>query len=769
MAVLADISVDWRQTPRLITVAAPRTAVSVQDLYDTLRDLEDEPVNLGYNSIISAGGKEPLGAGQSVGITASLLNAVIKFEDRGVATVCKVEGGNIVAFDIDGLQVDPVVYSINVLAFIAQSSSATINDVSLTQRLQHLIAAQDETHSPYGDFFYWDPVNGNDTHDGLLPETARATFASIHDNLCSGYTRDTVVLLARDLSGSTIINERLIITKNHVLLHGPGRFACIRGLDDAADTIVIDGAIGVEIDSVRVQTGPGPIARNAVHVTNGSNHTKLSNIYMDVRPGEYITGDAVVIDGGTHHIIDNLFIEGPAGNGIKIADSHATRIERCKILGPGVSGIQISSTTPGDTTNVTLNDNVIQQATVFDVVIDAGVESTAIRFLNDVTDASSILDNGTDTQWERLNQANFSAFRTWEEIGGAHLTPGTVGFNAAAMSYMGAINIDTGNGSAGTEFGTNGTVGNPVNNLADAAALDAILKSRTYRLRGNITLLSAHDDWTFLGTGTETNIAFNGQDVQDSFFDGCELSGDAANSHIHAHDCTLDGLTNFSGIFGNCRLRNSLSLAAATTMFSHCVSYVPGGGTPSLDVQGAGRSFHFRAYSGGIEIRNMSDAGNAGSVELIAGQVVLAATCTNTVPDNALAIRGTGKLTNLGTIVPNTDSLLNNASLQTPEIIQSWTRAVSGGSKMKAMVALELGGQVISLPGTATLDVTVRDSSGVAVITQAGIAPNLAGYFELTEDPFTPSAGVNLASFATITNGTDVYTGLTPISFPEFS
>lgn len=769
MAVLSTIAVDWAQSPRLITVAAPVTSVSVQDLYDTLRDAEDEPVNMGFTHLISAGGKEVLDAalGSAVGITATLLNAVIKFEDRGSPTVCKISGGNIVAQDINTDPIDPIVFSTNVLAFVAQSSSATINDVSLTARLQHLLAGQDETHSPYGEVYYWDPVNGDDTADALLPSSARSTFASIHDDLCTGYTRDSVILLARDPSGTTIINETLVITKNHVLLSGPGRFACIRGADDSADTIVVDGAIGVEIDSIRVQTGPGPTAREAISVKNGSQHCKLSNLYLDVEPGEQITGAAIKIVGGSHHIIDNLFIQGATDDGVRLEDVTASRIERCKIFLSGADGIHLLATNPGDTGHVTLNDNVIQHSVAYDLQINTGVENTAIRFLNDITDANSILDNGTDTQWERLNQAKESAFWNWEETGGAHLVPGTTGFNAAAMSYMGALNIDTANGTAGTVFGTNGTVGNPVNNVADAIVLDAILKSRVYRLRGSITLTTAHDDWSFLGTGTETVVSIGGQDVQDSFFDGCELSGNAANSHIHAHDCTLDGLTNFSGILSQCRLRNSLSLAANSTMFAHCVSYVPGaGGTPILDVQGTGRTFQLRAYSGGIRIQNMSDAGNAGTIELVAGQVILDASCT----DGDLAIRGIGSLTDnsAGTTI-NTDALLSNSNHQTPEVKQAWTRAIAGGSKMRATVALELDGQVITLPGTATLDVIVRDSAGTALIAQSGLTPNASGYFALEEDPFTPTAGVNLASFATITNGADVYQSLTPLSFPEFA
>ena len=70
-----DISVFWHLSPRLVFVADPSEEVTVQDLHDTLRDLEDEPKNMIYQSLISSAGKVKLGGGVSVGITRTLSNA----------------------------------------------------------------------------------------------------------------------------------------------------------------------------------------------------------------------------------------------------------------------------------------------------------------------------------------------------------------------------------------------------------------------------------------------------------------------------------------------------------------------------------------------------------------------------------------------------------------------------------------------------------------------------------------------------------------------
>ena len=82
MAFRSDVIVDWSVSPRIVTVQAPSTEITIQDLLDTLRELEQEMANIIFNSIISAAGKEALGGGVTVGITATLLDAQVAFEAR---------------------------------------------------------------------------------------------------------------------------------------------------------------------------------------------------------------------------------------------------------------------------------------------------------------------------------------------------------------------------------------------------------------------------------------------------------------------------------------------------------------------------------------------------------------------------------------------------------------------------------------------------------------------------------------------------------------
>ncbi len=111
MAFRSDLLVDWSVSPRIITVAAPSVEVTIQDLYDTCRELEQQIQNNIYPTLISvvkSGGKQPLGGTDQVGITMTLNDARVKFEDRAGPTwvKCEVKGGNLVAIDSVGADMD---------------------------------------------------------------------------------------------------------------------------------------------------------------------------------------------------------------------------------------------------------------------------------------------------------------------------------------------------------------------------------------------------------------------------------------------------------------------------------------------------------------------------------------------------------------------------------------------------------------------------------------------------------------------------------------
>ena len=132
MAQIAGVTVDFTVSPRIITVPAPLTEISVQDLHDTLTDIEDDLHNgMQYDRLIRSAGKEPLGGGVAVGITATLLNAKLAFAARAGPSFiqCIVSGGNLVAVDDVGANIDPIEPTAFTQIVAAASSSATSLDI----------------------------------------------------------------------------------------------------------------------------------------------------------------------------------------------------------------------------------------------------------------------------------------------------------------------------------------------------------------------------------------------------------------------------------------------------------------------------------------------------------------------------------------------------------------------------------------------------------------------------------------------------------------
>lgn len=82
MTERADVTLEYGTSPRIAEVAAPSVEFIAQDVVDTLRGGEFSFSGLPFLKLLNASGKEDLGGGVSVGITASLQDAQVAFEGR---------------------------------------------------------------------------------------------------------------------------------------------------------------------------------------------------------------------------------------------------------------------------------------------------------------------------------------------------------------------------------------------------------------------------------------------------------------------------------------------------------------------------------------------------------------------------------------------------------------------------------------------------------------------------------------------------------------
>ena len=103
MASRSDLTVEFTTSPRVAEVDAPATEITMQDLVDTLRDIESSFQGTSYDKLLNAAGKEDLGGGVSVGITVALQNLLLAFQGRTtpaqVGTVSTSVGSAIAGLD----------------------------------------------------------------------------------------------------------------------------------------------------------------------------------------------------------------------------------------------------------------------------------------------------------------------------------------------------------------------------------------------------------------------------------------------------------------------------------------------------------------------------------------------------------------------------------------------------------------------------------------------------------------------------------------------
>lgn len=82
MTTRTDVVIEYTTSPRVVEVNAPSTEMIMQDWVDTNRKLEDSFQGMAFTKLLNASGKEDLGGGVSVGITAASQDNLLSFAAR---------------------------------------------------------------------------------------------------------------------------------------------------------------------------------------------------------------------------------------------------------------------------------------------------------------------------------------------------------------------------------------------------------------------------------------------------------------------------------------------------------------------------------------------------------------------------------------------------------------------------------------------------------------------------------------------------------------
>ena len=284
----------------------------------------------------------------------------------------------------------------------------------------------------------------------------------------------------------------------------------------------------------------------------------------------------------------------------------------------------INKTGVDDAVSIDLNSGQI----ILDATVAAG--TVVCRGIGKITDNSI----GATVYSEDLLNRGSVANSVWNTDVGNHLESGSTGFVIGIGEFNGQVQIDTINGTSGTDF-PQGTAEAPVNNLTDALTIAT--------LRG-INTLYFTSDYTFINTVNIADYLFKGEGLQDTiltFESGCIV----ANCHVEHAVVTgwTTGITKYTDTllkdFGSVGLApSSINLLIEDCAFDgtitlpdnysgsvkilDCWANIVGDISPIFDLGNSTANVIIHDWSGGIKIINATQNNiisilmNAGRVEI---------------------------------------------------------------------------------------------------------------------------------------------------------
>jgi len=181
------------------------------------------------------------------------------------------------------------------------------------------------------------------------------------------------------------------------------------------------------------------------------------------------------------------------------------------------------------------------------------------------------------------------------------------------IDYGDRVFYDSVTGIAGTTYPI-GTASMPSSVIADVITLCAALNLSRIDVHGILQLLAAMEHYTFIGHCHESIadvLDLNGQDVDDSRFDNCLITGAQGGAGLVTYDaCILYNMTGFRGMAKSCSLYTPLAVSVGVSDLDHCTSLH---GVLTVTV-GAPARLSFKEFSGGMIL-----TAQTGGVALVRG------------------------------------------------------------------------------------------------------------------------------------------------------
>jgi hypothetical protein len=731
------LTIDAERSPRLIFVDSATNEVTIQGLVDELRDWEDDPgLGMVYPRIISAAGKEPLGGGVEVGITATLQNARLAFSpdptttSGGTATSASSTGQTLVdtaaTFQTDGVTVGANVTNATTGAF-----GTVLSIDSETQLTLRTLNGGTRQDFQAGDSYFVHNVVQKSVSGGNLV-AVDANGAEIDSIYPTAYTQ----VVRTSSSSATLLNQ-------FALEHGSFDGAVwvkpsspysgtsfpvgtlLQPVNNMADalTIAINEGFSVFnlLEAVTIPaTGDfsnkafrGPVSATPVTIAAGA---QVDNCDYEVLQlsgqlsGSSLLRDCLIVNVTDFNgIMENCVIAGS----VACTGSADTLFVNC------YSSVDVV-TVPTVSLGGASGPDVVFRGYVGDIRL-TDLSRAAAKVSLDFVSGDLILDptvaNGTIVA------------RGIGTVADNSTAPAVVqskilnADNVNNSLFDGEITIDAASGEAGTEFPL-GTRSFPVSNLADAKTIAANESINKFRFIGNFTFGATDviDNYVLCGSGQEaTTLTLTaGVSTDNSLFIDASIQG-TCGGYTRVRDCELTtSVSNMEGLFENCIFRvGTYTLAGDNTKLfvaNNCKSgVVTGQPQPIFDCNGDGASFITRAWSGPYKVTNKTNNVSGICFDFISGKLVL----DSTITAGHFPVRGTVYVLNnmTGTATAELEgvgSAYQNADFVWDEVVSknAHNGAQSAGRQLRqAGTLIAADGQVDDLAATATSFVTTLTST----------------------------------------------------------
>jgi hypothetical protein len=702
LAERTDITCDWSKSPRIIWVnwTTPETReLTLQDLTDTIRGvLEVDMQALDDPTLLIAEGKAELGGGQSVAITATLLNAVVAFRANDT-----VVSSGLAAEDLSGtILVDTGA------TFVSDGVTVGARVCNYTDKsVCTVLTVLDETT------LWTTPLAGGvDNHWDL--GDAYAIFNVLGCSITGGN------LVALDELGNEL--KPFLPTANVSIDRTSSASATVQELDaiqyssyEGKVHVVEGGASGT---AYPIGTPRQPVGNlsDAVSIAVAKGFTILHFMSGWIFPGDTVLIDLTLEGEGTQSTlftfedgcvvgyctIQNACATGWLDGVTGFIDAHLENLGSHGLTGPSTDTVLFKRCLLAGT--FTLPSNFSGVLEVLDSwslplaseipVLDMGNCGTNMQFRNysgrfmvknctQPVDFRAYFVSGGMVLDSTVTAGNFllAGVGTFVNYATSVTSLDTEGFLnkklvATAVheeigeeieyaAYNGEITIDAVNGTDSAVY-PYGTVAHPCKTLLNVHGIFAITGIRTISILGSLTITGVPD-------GVLDKFMFHGTDYRSSFVtvDDCQLinclfrqltvSGVFhGGSSLQTQQCQLGDLKYVVLDAWECFLSGTIDLEdTSPSNFYGCTDGIPGSGTPVINANTC-ESVGIWGYYGGLKIANMVTVGCSVSCNVSPGRLIVDSSDTQ----GSIIVRGVGSLqgTTGGTTV-NSTGLLDQTTI----------------------------------------------------------------------------------------------------------